>query len=84
MQVVQSTHRGEGHQQRVAVTADMHIDWHHELQKLGVDAEFDLIADCGHFTMLEKPEVVNTNIERLLERIEPAAAAAQCSSVSAQ
>jgi hypothetical protein len=46
-----------------------------------VDAEFDLVVDCGHFTMLDKPEVVNTNIERLLERIE--AAAAPHSSVSA-
>ncbi len=81
MQVVQSTHRGEGNK-RVTVTADIFIEWHHELKKLGVDAEFDLVADCGHFTMLDKPEVVTTNIERLLERIEPAAA--QASSVSAQ
>jgi len=52
------------------------------LTTLGVDAEFDLVVDCGHFTMLDKPsEVVNTNIERLLERIE--AAAAPHSSVSA-
>ena len=81
MQVVQSTHRGEGNK-RVPVTSDMHIEWHDELKTLGVDAEFDLVADCGHFTMLDKPEVVNTNIERLLERIE--AAAAQYSSASAQ
>ena len=31
-------------------------------------AEFDLVADCGHFTMLDKPEVVNASIDRLHER----------------
>eukprot|EP00984_Skeletonema_dohrnii_P003534 scaffold1189_cov122-Skeletonema_dohrnii-CCMP3373.AAC.6 len=81
VQVVQSTHRGEGNK-RVPVTSDMHIEWHNELKTFGVDVEFDLVADCGHFAMLDKPEVVNTNIERLLERIE--AATAQYSSASAQ
>ena len=33
-----------------------------------MNAEFDLVADCGHFTMLESPEVVNASIERLHER----------------
>ena len=82
VQVVQSSHRGEGHHQRVAVTPNMYIEWHHELKKLGVDAEFDLVTDCGHFTMLDKPDVVNTNIERLLKRVEPTAV--QAPSVSAQ
>jgi hypothetical protein len=33
-----------------------------------VKAEFDLVADCGHFSMLDQPEVVNAGIERLHER----------------
>ncbi len=58
LQVIQSTHRGKGNK-RVPVTTYMHIEWHHELSALGVDAEakFDLVTGCGHFTM-----------ERLLER----------------
>jgi pimeloyl-ACP methyl ester carboxylesterase len=67
--VVQSTH-GEDGNKRVPVTAGMHIEWHRELKACGVDAEFDFVTDCGHFTMLDKPEVVNANIERLLERID--------------
>ena len=73
VQVVQSTDRGEGNE-RVFVTADTHIEWHHKLKTYGVYVEFDLVEDCGHFVMLEKPEVVNANIERLLERIDTAAA----------
>lgn len=33
-----------------------------------MNAEFELVADCGHFSMLDKPEVVNASIERLHER----------------
>ena len=82
VQVVQSSHRGEGHHQRVAVTPNMYIEWHHELKMFGVDAEFDLVTDCGHFTMLDNPDVVNTNIDRLLKRVEPIAT--QAPPVSAQ
>ncbi len=56
LQVIQSTHRGKGNK-RVPVTTCMHIEWHHELSALGVDAEFDLVTGYGHFTM-----------ERMLER----------------
>lgn len=49
------------------VTHDTFIEWHRELEDCGVNAEFDLVADCGHFSMLDKPEVVNA-IERLHER----------------
>ena len=83
VQVVQSTHihsRGEG-SKRVPATVEMHIGWHLELKSFGVDAEFDFVPDCGHFIMLDKPEVVNANIARLLKRIDSAAAAG-CSSCS--
>ena len=38
-----------------------------------MNAEFDLVPDCGHFTMLDKSEVVNASIERLHERTKDVA-----------
>ena len=65
--MIQSTHRGETCR-RIPVTSDTVVEWHSELEDCGVNAEFELVADCGHFSMLDKPEVVNASIERLHER----------------
>lgn len=65
--VLQSSHVN-GDSQRVSLTPDMRIPWHDELRACGVDATFESVADCGHFTMWDAPDAVNRVIEELLHR----------------
>lgn len=67
--VIQSTHEhNDGG--RVPVTADMDIEWHRDVKACcGDNAEFELVTECcGHFTMLDAPDVVNASLGRLLAR----------------
>ena len=65
--VLQSSHVNEA-SQRVSLTPEMRIPWHDELRACGVDATFERVADCGHFTMWDAPDAVNRAIEALLHR----------------
>ena len=67
VQVLQSSHVDEA-SQRASLTPDMRIPWHEELRACGVDATFERVADCGHFTMWDAPDAVNRAIEALLHR----------------
>lgn len=67
-QVIQSTHIDRS-KQRVAITDDMPVEWHEELLACGVAAQFERVPDCGHFTMIDAPDAVNSCIDKLLTRI---------------
>ena len=69
VQVIQSSHKNNSGE-RIPITADMSIDWHREIEACGVNAEFEMVTECGHFTMLDAPDSVNASLERLLARIE--------------
>ena len=67
--VLQSSHVNED-SERVSLTPDMRIPWHDELFACGVDATFERVADCGHFTMWDAPDAVNRAIDALLHRCD--------------
>ncbi|KAL7551773.1 hypothetical protein ACHAWF_014968 [Thalassiosira exigua] len=67
VQIIQSMHRDES-RQMIPVAPGTIIDWHNDIVSCGVDAEFELVTDCGHFTMIEAPDEVNASLERLLDR----------------
>lgn len=70
VQVIQSTHM-DASKQRVPVTDEMPIEWHQELLACDVAAKFERVPDCGHFTMMDAPDVVNHGLDELLARASP-------------
>ena len=69
MQLIQSSHTDD-QGSRIPVRKGMKIEWHCELRAICSNVEVVMVGNCGHFTMLDEPSVVNECMERFVERIQ--------------